>query len=276
MDDDSDSCFLMDDYDHPQPGLIYSPTLVPGRGANLMDLDNQLLGCDCSGEEICLSATSCQTAHVCQPNYTSDKKLVDEKWDSSGIVECNSQCHCSILHCSNRVVQFGPRKNLEIFECGPQKGYGLKSQDFIPKGAFICEYAGEVIGLSEAKCRFKALYAEKKMNYIFVLREVINFSESTSVIETVVDPSLIGNIGRYINHSCDPNSGIVPVRINSPVPRLGIFAKKNIMPGEEITYDYSGGSLAPQINEANSYEKKACYCGANCCKGFLPFDVSLV
>ncbi|KAK3927762.1 Histone-lysine N-methyltransferase SETMAR [Frankliniella fusca] len=265
-----------DDYDHPQQDLVYSPTLVPGRGANLMEFENQLLGCDCLDEEVCLSSTSCQTAHVCQLNYTSNRILIEEKWDSAGIVECNTQCHCSVQRCFNRLVQFGPRKNLEIFICGPQKGYGLRSQDFIPKGAFICEYAGEVIGLDEAKCRFKSLYAERKMNYIFVLREVISLSESTSVIETIVDPSLIGNIGRYINHSCDPNSGIVPVRIDTPIPRLGIFAKKNILPGEEITYDYSGGGLPSQPHKASAYERKPCYCGAKSCVGYLPFDSSLL
>lgn len=267
---------LVDDYNHVLPNLVYSPTTVPGVGADMNEFESQLFGCNCSVGADCVLTSSCQATHICKQNYSSDKLLLEEKWGTAGVVECNCQCTCSVTNCSNRVVQNGPRKGLEIVMAGPEKGYGLITQEFIPKGAFICEYAGELIGLEEAKSRFKSAHTNGKMNYIFVLREIIGFSDDAHIIETIIDPSYIGNIGRYINHSCDPNSGIVPVRIDSPVPKLGIFSKCNILPGAEITYDYSGGLGAPNRSNVTNYDKKPCFCGSQICKGSLPFDVSLL
>lgn len=271
-----DNDLMVDEYNHISSSLVYSPTCVPGKGANVTELESQLFGCKCSDNAICLHSSLCQSSHLCTQNYSSTRALFDEKWSMAGVVECNTLCTCSVLKCPNRLVQFGPRKNLEIFLCSSMKGYGLKTEEFIPKGAFICEYAGEVIGLDEAKRRFKEAEESGKMNYIFMLHELIDSSENSNVIQTIIDPSFIGNIGRYINHSCDPNSGIVPVRVDSPIPRLGIFAKHDILPGEEITYDYSGGQLSSQIDDSStSYEKKPCLCGTDVCKGSLPYDVTL-
>ena len=39
---------------------------------------------------------------------------------------------------------------------------------------------------------------------------------------------VIGNIGRYANHSCDPNIVIVPVRIQTVIPHLALVASRDI------------------------------------------------
>lgn len=99
-------------------------------------------------------------------------------------------------------------------------------------------------------------------------------------METFVDPTYIGNIGRFLNHSCEPNLLMIPVRIDSMVPKLALFAAKDILPGEELSYDYSGRFL----NQVSSKDKekidcspprKPCYCGAQSCTTFLPYDSSL-
>ena len=41
-------------------------------------------------------------------------------------------------------------------------------------------------------------------------------------------PLALGNIGRYLNHSCDPNLVMVPVRTSSAVPHLALFAARDI------------------------------------------------
>ena len=43
------------------------------------------------------------------------------------------------------------------------------------------------------------------------------------------------NLARYINHSCRPNC--YP-ELNAAETRVFIYAKRNIKPGEELTYDY--------------------------------------
>ena len=57
---------------------------------------------------------------------------------------------------------------------------------------------------------------------------------------TYVDPTYRRNIGRYINHSCDPNLVMLPVRVNNNKLKLALFAFRDIKTGEELCYSYSG------------------------------------
>ena len=40
--------------------------------------------------------------------------------------------------------------------------------------------------------------------------------------------AVIGNIGRYLNHSCDPNLAMVTIRSNSMVPHLALFTSRTV------------------------------------------------
>ncbi|KAL0414229.1 UNVERIFIED_CONTAM: Histone-lysine N-methyltransferase SUVR4 [Sesamum radiatum] len=60
------------------------------------------------------------------------------------IKECWYKCGCS-MKCSNRVVQQGIKTKLQVFMTPEQKGWGLRTLEDLPKGAFVCEYVGEVI-----------------------------------------------------------------------------------------------------------------------------------
>ncbi|XP_054288030.1 histone-lysine N-methyltransferase SETMAR-like [Macrosteles quadrilineatus] len=178
------------------------------------------------------------------------------------------------MDCGNRLVQFGPRRHLLVFETDV-KGFGLKTDVFVDCGSFVCEYAGELISREEAKRRSR----NDSINYIFVL--IVYFVPSSisrscgekehyvnSTTETIVDPTCVGNIGRYIKHSCQPNAAIVPVRIDSPISRLAVFSVRDIQAGEEITYDYASGG--------SGIGKTSCLCGTAKCRGFLPFDKDLL
>ncbi|XP_075210245.1 histone-lysine N-methyltransferase SETMAR [Lycorma delicatula] len=258
MDDDS----LIDNYEHVSSQVFYTCQNLPGPGIDKNLFQSQLcVRCDCvnfcDGACKCLSSTS--------KNYTMDGRLLEEKLSqiSPSVIECNSLCSCS-EKCGNRLVQYGPTANLEVFP-HHKKGNSLRTLKLLKKGDYICEYAGEVISKCEAKLRIKN--ACDTMNYIFVLKE---YCGESSIIETFVDPTCIGNIGRYINHSCLPNSAIVPVRFDSLVPHLAVFATCDILPGREITLDYSGG-------ENSDYNGvKPCYCGESNCKKFIPFDRDLL
>lgn len=179
------------------------------------------------------------------------------------IFECNSMCSCS-SDCGNRIVQKGPIKGLEIRSC--DKGLGLFTTSFIPEGTFICEYAGEVITSNEAARRHQANLVLGKMNYIFCLNEHCG----ANVVKTFVDPSVFGNIGRYLNHSCEPNCHVVPVRCETPIVKLAIFALIDILPNDELTFNY-GSSNVCDSKVAETRTKCLCKCAS--CTGFIPFHI---
>ena len=193
----------------------------------------------------------------------------------SGVVfECNSSCTCS-YKCNNRVVQKGIQYRMEVFT-DPNKGFCLRALEPIFSNTFVCEYAGEVLSSNEARYRFQQ-QSKDDMNYIFVLKE--HFGEKTEV--TIVDPKLKGNVGRFLSHSCEPNLRMVPVRVHVMVPKLCLFALRDISPGEELTYDYSSGEFTEvREKEVESQEevqiRKACHCKSKHCKGFLPYDVNVL
>lgn len=244
-----------DNYDHIDNSLVYSSTNIPGPGCNMNDLNscpNQM--CNCT--DLC-QAPSCECFSTAgYNNYDNFGKLISV---NRLIYECNDLCKCT--SCQNRIVQLGPRIGLRISHCS--KGYGLYTDIAIEKGQFVCEYAGEIIDLTEAQRRSNA----DNENYIFVINEHF----SGHITTTVIDATVIGNIGRYINHSCEPNCMIVPVRVDSLIPRLAIFAMKDVQCNEEITYHYGGeGSLSQ-----NNLSDVKCLCESFSCNRFLPRKTGL-
>ena len=94
----------------------------------------------------------------------------------------------------------------------------------------FCEYAGQVISQTVARYRAESQQPSDN-NYILVLREHL---DGGKVVCTYVDPRTVGNAGRFINHSCEPNLFMVPVRIDNNVPRLALFALCDISAGGRI------------------------------------------
>ncbi|EKX55443.1 hypothetical protein GUITHDRAFT_62776, partial [Guillardia theta CCMP2712] len=77
-----------------------------------------------------------------------------------------------------------------------------------------------------------------------------------------------GSVGRFVNHSCDPNMEAKPVRIDAALPRILFCASRDILAGEELTISYGEGS------DAHGGGSK-CVCGAEACRGSLPREESL-
>ena len=204
--------------------LQYTPDHVAGPGADTDPSQITFPGCAClktpclPGTCSCLRRDSNYDDHLCLRDRGSEAKCAEP------VFECNVLCQCSD-HCRNRVVQWGLQFHLQVFKTD-HKGWGLRTLDFIPKGRFVCEYAGEVLGISEVQRRIQ-LQTIHDSNYIIAIREHVCNGQ---VMETFVDPALIGNIGRFLNHSCEPNMLMIPVRIDSMVPKLALFAARDILP----------------------------------------------
>jgi len=95
-------------------------------------------------------------------------------------------------------------------------GLGLYTRKNFKRGQRIIEYTGEKITEAEANRRGG--------KYLFELND-----------KWTIDGKGRSNLARYINHSCLPNC--YP-ELNASETRVFIIAKKNILAGEELTYDY--------------------------------------
>lgn len=242
-----------DKYEHTISGVMYVEHNIPGPGINLEEFELEYsLGCSCT---IQCSDCSCTRG---SPNYINGR-ILDETL-SRPIIECNSHCTCK-ENCDNRVVQNGPLDSLFVSEIDG-KGHGLFTTKYIKKGQFICEYAGEVVSIEEARRRVEM--NKNSMNYVLVVSEHIG----DRIIVTCIDPKHFGNIGRYSNHSCEPNTNLVPIRVEGPVPRLCLFASRDIEIDEEITFNYAGGIT----NSIHNFSHTICLCGSTNCQGYFPHN----
>nr|CDJ83100.1 Methyl-CpG DNA binding and Pre-SET zinc-binding region and SET domain containing protein [Haemonchus contortus] len=95
------------------------------------------------------------------------------------------------------------------------------------------------------------------------------FGENNTLF--VVDAKKKGNVGRFLNHSCDPNVQVQHVFVDTHDLRLpwsSFFAIRNIKAGEELcwNYGYSPDALDP---DRPRHRQLFCKCGAVTCRGRL-------
>lgn len=237
-------CELDDEYEHVDGNFEYiienvlmeKPNIAASKSFdNLSDLYNSFYDSCCNCAEAtndCGAGTLCNHGG-CYSVLISDSNkqelvLNRRRIGKDLLYECNSQCSCSQKLCTNRLVQFGPRKHLKIVNAAHLTNqFALSTDEHIPEGGFICEYAGEVLTESEALRRNIRNRDQQLKNYLICLNEYSTSQDidengaSTQCIQTFIDAGIKSNIGRYLNHSCDPNCEILSVRIDGPVPKLG-------------------------------------------------------
>lgn len=183
-----------------------------------------------------------------------------------GSVGCGSQCLNRMLNiecvqgtcpcgdvCSNQQFQKRQYVMLSWFRCG-KKGYGLQVLEDISEGQFLIEYVGEVLDLPSYEARQKD-YALKGHKHFYFM--TLNGNE-------VIDASTKGNLGRFVNHSCDPNCCTEKWVVNGEIC-VGLFALRNIKKGEELTFDYN------YVRVFGAAAKK-CHCGSRKCRGYIGGD----
>ena len=248
----------------------YAQTHVPGPGLDTNPNEIIYNGCDCI-QASCYP--DCPCSNRFGTNYNTKGQFIKGPSisQSQPVFECNSSCKCG-PECINRVVQNGIKFSLEVFQAG-KKGYGLKTLDFIPKDSFVSEYAGEVLTLDEALRRTRAM-KPNDMNFIMVIRECL---ANGKVIRTHIDPSSIGNIGRFINHSCEPNLYLITVRVDNDIPKVALFAIRDIGANEELSYSYWGDQTPSIITDTNcnGVKMSQCFCQSEKCLGLLPYNEHL-
>ena len=162
--------------------------------------------------------------------------------------ECHpSVCPCKELCCNQR-FQKRAYPTLNCFRTMNGKGWGLKSLQEIKIGTFVIEYVGELITMEEYVKRLE--------------RRVDNWYFMSLDNARMIDGGRKGNLARFMNHSCDPNCVTQKWTVNGDT-RVGLFAIKNIDPGEELTFNYQF-----ETDEDGGHEKE-CRCGADNCSGVI-------
>jgi len=132
----------------------------------------------------------------------------------------------------------------------PIHRHGVYARRVIPDGTHIVEYLGRRI--TKAAARQRELQRIERLRrggdgsvYIFELNRRYD-----------LDGSGRENIARLINHSCAPNCRAENIR-----GRIVIIARREILAGEELTFDYG--------YPFSEWPLHPCRCGAARCVGYI-------
>jgi SET domain-containing protein len=126
------------------------------------------------------------------------------------------------------------------FGTSPIHGTGAFARKQIPRDTHIIEYVGEKILKEESLRR-----CEQDNQFIFTLTDTKD-----------LDGDVAWNPARFINHSCEPNCDA-----ELDQERIWIVARRDIAPGEEITFNYG--------YDLDDYRDYPCRCGAPGCVQFM-------
>ncbi|XAR69891.1 Histone-lysine N-methyltransferase [Bertholletia excelsa] len=180
--------------------------------------------------------------------------------------ECGPGCRCG-LECGNRLVQRGISVRLKVVK-DTRKGWCLCADQFLKCGQFVCEYAGELLTTKEARRRqerYDQLASSGQFSSaLLVVKEHLPSGKACMRIN--IDATVIGNVARFINHSCDGgNLSTVIVRSSGALlPRICFYASRDVRENEELTFSYGETRLKSKGIQ--------CFCGSSCCFGTLPYE----
>lgn len=164
-------------------------------------------------------------------------------------VECNNKtCACG-KDCQNQRFQKHQYASVKVIQT-EKKGYGLVAMRDVPEHLFVYEYIGEVI--DEATFRHRMIDYDRRLLRHFYFMMLTK--------DAFIDATEKGSLARFCNHSCSPNAYVDKWVVGDKL-RMGIFAKRTIVKGEEITFDYNVDRYGAQL--------QPCYCEAPNCLGWM-------
>jgi len=164
-------------------------------------------------------------------------------------MECvDGDCNCG-AGCQNQRFQQKQYADVSVIKT-EKKGYGLRVNTDLRPNDFIFEYIGEVI--NEPTFRRRTIqYDEEGIKHFYFMS--LTKSE-------FVDATKKGNLGRFCNHSCNPNCYVDKWVVGEKL-RMGIFAERHIKAGEELVFNYNVDRYGA--------DPQPCYCAEPNCTGFI-------
>uniref|UniRef100_A0A5K3F1D1 SET domain-containing protein n=1 Tax=Mesocestoides corti TaxID=53468 RepID=A0A5K3F1D1_MESCO len=162
---------------------------------------------------------------------------------------------------------------LRVFTAG-RKGLGVRATRGIRQGEFVCAFSGSHMDQITAKTVAYLQASAWNHIYVMIVREFIGdnihpvFESAVDGVREAINNYVPHPLTCRINHSCEPNMTVVPVRVNSTQPIMALFAIRDIAAHEELSYDYTEKSREVAIPPC-----KQCLCGAWKCRRLLPHFV---
>ena len=163
-------------------------------------------------------------------------------------MECVGDCGCG-AECQNQRFQQRQYAPVTVFKTD-KKGYGLRADEDLSEDDFIFEYIGEVITEFHFRKRMVQYDDEGIKHFYFMSLTQGEFIDATKK----------GNLGRFCNHSCNPNCYVDKWVVGDKL-RMGIFAQRTIQAGEELTFNYNVDRYGA--------DPQPCYCGEPNCTGYI-------
>ncbi|XP_015917304.2 uncharacterized protein [Parasteatoda tepidariorum] len=165
-------------------------------------------------------------------------------------VECTpNMCPCRDQCSNQRIFKHEWSPGLERFMT-KNRGWGIRTTEYIRSGEFILEYVGEVVSDTEFRHRMAERYRNDQHHYCLSLDS-----------GTVIDGYRLAGEGRFVNHSCEPNCEMQKWFVNGHY-RVGLFSLRDIVPYTELCYDYN-------FDNYNLETQQICRCGSLKCRGFI-------
>lgn len=164
-------------------------------------------------------------------------------------MECvDGDCNCGV-GCQNQRFQRKQYADVSVIKT-EKKGFGLRANADLHPNDFIFEYIGEVINEPTFRSRMLRYDKEGIKHFYFMSLTKSEF----------VDATKKGNLGRFCNHSCNPNCYVDKWVVGQKL-RMGIFAGRKIQAGEELVFNYNVDRYGA--------DPQPCYCGERNCTGFI-------
>ncbi|KAI1144178.1 hypothetical protein F5Y05DRAFT_401278 [Hypoxylon sp. FL0543] len=202
---------------------------------SLGSTDHDALDCDCSEEWRDGMNHACGDDSDCI-NRATKMECVDR------------DCNCGD-GCQNQRFQRKQYADVSVIQT-EKKGFGLRANTTLDTNDFIFEYIGEVI--NEPTFRRRMIQYDKE--------GIRHFYFMSLTKNEFVDATKKGNLGRFCNHSCNPNCYVDKWVVGNKL-RMGIFAGRKINPGEELVFNYNVDRYGA--------DPQPCYCGEPNCIGFI-------
>ncbi|KAK4165379.1 putative histone-lysine N-methyltransferase, H3 lysine-36 specific SET2 [Cladorrhinum sp. PSN259] len=196
--------------------------------------DHDALDCDCTEEWRDDSNHACGEDSDCINRATK--------------IECVDGSNCG-EGCQNQRFQRKQYADVSVIKTD-KKGFGLRANRDLQPNDFIFEYIGEVINEPTFRSRMMKYDREGIKHFYFMSLTKSEF----------VDATKKGNLGRFCNHSCNPNC-YVDKWVVGPKLRMGIFAGRHVRAGEELVFNYNVDRYGA--------DPQPCYCGEANCVGFI-------